>query len=405
MQNYWLFVRRNWALLLFGFTCVFWGNLGQSFFLGWYGDAVKTSLGLSAQQYGTTYSLATLCSAMVIMWVGGWIDVWPLKRFVVVTGVGLMLACVLFSFAANVWILALAFLGMRLFGQGLFPHSGLTTMARQFDRDRGKAISLAATGVSIGEVLLPLLAVYLILHVGWQQSWLLLAASVPLCLLPLLVILLRKAGWRDDHLNGHLNDTADPGVTTTQGRGVLFKDWRFWLAAPTILSIPFMLTAIFIHQDFILQEKNWSSAWMASCFILYGTVHWFSSMVYGVLVDRFSALKLYRFYTLPLIAALLVVANVPGDWGAPLMMTLLGLAVGASGPVLGSLWAEIYGTAKLGGIRSAAGSFIVLSTAISPIVFGWLIDADVSLALMLNMSAGLFFMSLLLLRFSYRPVP
>lgn len=401
MSNYWIFIRTQWPLLLFGFLCVFWGNFGQSFFIGWYGDSIKQSLGLSAQQYGMTYSLATLGSAFSLMWVGAWIDRWPLERFILMVSAGLLLACLLLSFSANIWWLALAFYCVRLFGQGLFPHAGVTTMARHFEANRGKAISLAVSGVSVGEVVLPVIAVFLIQNIGWRQSWWVIALATPVLFLPLSRYLLRKAQWQD----AHLSVSQDAQGKSANGRLLLLTDRRFWFAAPTLLAMPFSLTAIFIHQDFILAQKQWSFEWMATCFVIYGVVHWLSSLGFGVLVDRFGALVMLRVLNLPLIAALFLTANVDGIWVAPAFMALLGVGIGATGPVTGALWAEVYGSAVIGGVRSAAGSIMVLSTSISPVLVGWFIDHNYSLAVMFNGFALSYCAALVLLLFSYTRGP
>ena len=59
---------------------------------------------------------------------------------------------------------------------------------------------------------------------------------------------------------------------------------------------------------------------------------------------------------------------------AAAVMFLLGLTIGASGPVVGSLWVEIYGNKHIGAIRSTVTSIMVVSTAASPVLFGWLFD-------------------------------
>lgn len=396
MGEYWAFVRKQWPLLLFGFLCVFWGNFGQSFFIGWYGQAFKGSLGISAQQYGMTYSLATLASAGCLMWLGGLIDRWRLSDFVLMISLGLALSCIVLSFASSLWVLAVALFGIRLFGQGLFPHGGVTTMARYFEAHRGKAISLAVSGVSLGEVVLPIAAVYLIGSIGWQQSWRLVALATPLLLLPSAYLLLRKANWQDAHLSVEPRNSGQ-----SSGRRLLLSDRRFWLAAPTLLSMPFCVTAIFIHQDFILVQKQWSLEWMATCFVLYGVMHWLSSIGFGLLVDKFNARALLRVFTMPLLAALFLLANGEGNWVAPVFMGLLGVGIGASGPVGGALWAEVYGAAVIGAVRSAAGAMMVFSTSLSPVLVGWLFDQEYSVAEIFNTLAVTFTASLLLLRFSY----
>lgn len=400
MRHYLAFVREQWTLLLFGFLCVFWGNFGQSFFLDWYGEAIKQDLGISAQLYGSIYSAATLLSAMCIFWLGGLIDRWPLRRFALVVATGLFLAAVVLFVSYNLVVLALGFFLVRLFGQGLLPHAGLTTMARSFHGNRGKAISLASLGVSFGEVVLPLLVVYLLATLSWQATWMWLALSVPGILMPAIYLLLRKA--QGVELLRQTNIAQPQGLSGSSGRATLLRDGRFWLAAPTLLSLPFMLTAIFIHQDFILREKQWSHEWLATCFVLYGSVHWLSSLVFGVLVDRCSGLRLLRWYTLPLLGALFLLANVDGEWVAGLVMVLLGMAIGASGPVVGSLWAEIYGTHILGGVRSTSGSLMVLSTAASPVILGWFIDHNYGLQSVFNGAGMLLLLAWCGLFLSYR---
>lgn len=397
MRNYWRFVRHHWAILLFGFSCIFWGNFGQSFFLGWYGDAIKAELGMSARAYGATYSLATLGGALALVWLGALIDRWPLRRYLLLTCTGLLVGCMLMALSTSAVLLCLGIFSLRLFGQGLFPHIGLTTMARDFSENRGKAISLAASGVPVGEIVLPACAVFLIMHIGWQQSWWVVAGGTLLLMLPLALFLLRQAQWFDRRVEID-HDLLDK----TSGRRLLWGDRRFWLAAPALLASPFILTAFFIHQDFVLAQKQWTPAWLASCFVVYGLVHWISSILAGVLVDKFTGRRLLRFYVLPLIASLFILANLEGKWVAPLFMAFIGMTQGASGPVVGSLWAEIYGASVLGGVRAAAGAFMVFSTAVSPWMFGLFIDAGLPLEIIYNGFGVVFLLSAIILRFSYR---
>lgn len=394
MRAYWSFVQQNAALLLFGFVCVFWGNFGQSFFLGWYGDAIKLELAISAQTYGALYSFATLCSALTVIWVGAWIDRWPLSRFVMGVAAGLFLACVLMANAHSIWALGAGFYCVRLFGQALLPHTGITTMARSFDTNRGKAMSLANCGVPVGEVVLPALAVMLMVRWGWQNSWWVIGASVPLVFIPVALACVRRAPAFE------APPTFADGKKIS-GRTTLFGDRRFWFGLPALVAAPFILTALFIHQGFVLEQKSWSSHWMAVAFVVYGVAHWLSSMLYGVLVDRFSGLRLFRFYLLPLLAAMLLLANVEGQWVAPAMMILLAGTIGASGVVVSALWAEIYGTSLLGTIRATVSGIAVFATALSPYLVGLLIDHGVTMPLLANGLAVYVLVALALLRGSY----
>ncbi|MBU2885035.1 MFS transporter [Gilvimarinus agarilyticus] len=383
MRDYFTFLRYNWPLLGFGFSCIFWGNLGQSFFVSWYGASIQGALNLSAAAYGSLYSGGTLASALTIIALGGLIDRWPLARFTIAVAGGLTAACILMLISNHAFVLLGAFYLLRLCGQGLLPHTAQTTMARYFDADRGKALSVSASAVPIGEVVLPLLAVALISSIGWRGSWFVFALSIPLLYLPISLWLLR----RSPQLQHDLPPQSAHTKAKAKGRRDMLGDYRFWLALPTVLAPPFLLTAIFIQQGFILQEKNWDPIWLASCFIVFGAMHWLASLLAGVLIDQFSARKLLPFILAPLILALLSLAYLDGYWVAPLFMGLLGVTIGTSSPVNGALWAEVYGTTKLGSIRSLMTALMVLSTAASPILFGAIIDMGASAQTLFSVSA------------------
>ena len=51
--------------------------------------------------------------------------------------------------------------------------------------------------------------------------------------------------------------------------------------------------------------------------------------------------------------------------------------MGIAGAVGTALWAE-YGVRHLGAIKSLSSSLAVFGTALSPALFGWLLDADLS---------------------------
>ena len=382
IQEYLHFSKRCWPLLFFGVITIFWGNFGQSFFISWYGASFQESLNLSATEYGTAYSTATLISGLLIMWVGSLIDRVSINKFIIFCSLGLTAACIMLYTASNLgWLIAALFM-LRFFGQGLLPHTGVTTMVKEFSINRGKAVSIATTGVPLGEIILPTLAVLLIASLGWQKSWLVIAISVPIIFLPLAlwsVNLGRKEKYREAEVP---QVEKDINSIPSGSRKTLLTDHRFWLALPVILAAPFIVTGIFIHQAFILPEFGWTPQLFATCFVIYGITHWISSMYAGALVDRFSGTQLLKFFPLPMLLGLFLPFFFSGDWVAMGLLFFIGLTLGPSSPVINGLWAENYGTENLGGIRAMLASFMVISTAISPIMLGYLIDLGITARLL-----------------------
>ncbi|WP_232819270.1 MFS transporter [Saccharospirillum mangrovi] len=383
IRGYLSVFRSYWPMLLFGLLTVFIGNFGQSFFISWYGASIQQQMNLSAAAYGSAYSGATLVSGLTIMVIGGAVDRLPLRRFIALAGAGLTLAAVLMWYAHSLWSLIIALFLLRFCGQGLMPHTAMTAVGRYFSINRGKAISVAGNGVPLGEMFLPTLAVALIALVGWQQSWLIIALFIPLVFLPLVFWLLAKAGPSEADSQAPAA-SARPADFIDGSRRTVLADGRFWRALPLLLAPPFIVTGLFIHQGFVLHQKDWSPALFASAFVLYGAVHWAASIFVGSLVDRYSATRLFKFMGLPFVAGLALGALRDGVWVVYAMMATLGIGIAMMGTIANALWAEVYGTKHLGSIRSLFTSLSVLSTSASPV----LLDAGMDVQTFLLSMAG-----------------
>ena len=60
-------------------------------------------------------------------------------------------------------------------------------------------------------------------------------------------------------------------------------------------------------------------------------------------------------------------------------MSLISFSTAMSIPLMGSLWAELFGVLNLGAIRSLLHAIGVFSSAISPFLFGLFIDSGLGI--------------------------
>ena len=86
-------------------------------------------------------------------------------------------------------------------------------------------------------------------------------------------------------------------------------------------------------------------------------------------------------------------------FGALIFLVTAGITMGVSGTVKTALIAELYGTGKMGVIRSVFTMFSVISTALGPLVVGLLMDAGVGFE---HIMAGIFVLMLLIIINSQR---
>ena len=64
----------NKKVIIFGFIFTFFSSFGQSFFLGLFNAPIRNELGITHGQFGSIYASATICSSLLLIWVGKKID-------------------------------------------------------------------------------------------------------------------------------------------------------------------------------------------------------------------------------------------------------------------------------------------------------------------------------------------
>lgn len=367
------FLVENRRFLGFGLACTLASNFGQTFFIALFGDLIRTDFALSHGDFGALYATATLISAAIILWAGKQIDRVDLRLFSGLVFAGLALSAALMSLAHSAWILGVAFIGLRLFGQGLLRHTSVVSMARYFDTARGRAMSVVGLGYPIAESTFPTLLVIILASLSWREAWGGFALYLMVLHLPLALWLLKGHGIRHAQLEERLSAEPEPPQDLTQR--TLMRDWRFQTIVPASLMGPFIMTGLFFHQLAIAEAKGWDIALLAASFPAFAAATVLSSLITGLLVDRNGPGAILPVFVVPLTLALVVVAFFDQPWSAPLYHALGGLTVGASSVLISAAWAETFGVRHLGSIRSLTSALAVLSTALAPVLVGWLLDS------------------------------
>ena len=390
------FVIPNFRFLAFGFSLAFLSSFGQTFFISLFNDPIRETFDLSHTGYGQCYSLATLASGLTIIWLGRRLDDIDLRMFSACLGIGLAVACLTMAWSPTVVVLTASIFLLRLTGQGLLSHTAMTSMARYYDEQRGKAMSIAGLGHPAGEAILPVLAVLVMEAIGWRQSWLTIGLLLAVLVVPFVRWLLR--GHAERHrahlarLGEMLPESGDAPADVIVGRqwtrAEMVRDVRFYLTLPAVIAPGFIVTGVFFHQAHLVEVKGWTLTWFAACFAIFAGAQLPASLAAGPMVDRLGARRLLPGFLLPLTAALVTLAFFDHPVAAAVFMALGGVTSGIASPIVGSMWAEVYGVRHLGAIRALITAILVFGTAGSPFAMGWLIDVGISLETMALGLAG-----------------
>lgn len=375
MRNYLQFVLKEKRLLSFGLTFTFFSSFGQTFLISLFVPFFLSDFNLSNASFGSIYSVATLASAFSLPFIGKWIDYLPLKKFSLLVAMGLMIAAFTISISWHVAILFIGLLLLRLAGQGLSSHTAQTAMAKFFQLQRGKALSIANLGYPIGEAILPLMITALIPILTWRGAWGGISLAIGILLIPFVLNIL---SGKTEELTTPEPATDDSEASPADYRIVL-SDIRFYLLLPAVLLPAFWTTGLFLYQVSIAEQLGWSATLIASAFVAFAGARIISSLGVGPIIDKLSARQLFPYYMLPIGCGFLVAYFHPGPWSAFAYMFLLGVTMGFGSNLKSALWAEMYGEDSVGTIRSLFSALMVFSTALSPFLMGWLLDNSIAM--------------------------
>tara|TARA_Y100001934_G_C12289465_1_gene744042 strand:- start:60 stop:1313 length:1254 start_codon:yes stop_codon:yes gene_type:complete len=381
-RRYLWLITKNPKLLSFGFLMVFFSSIGQTFFVGVFGPSIQYEFNLSHTVWGSVYMIGTLASALVFFLTGPLIDTYRLPSFTLSVCVFMVIACLFMPLVSNMVMLTIGIFLLRHSGQALARHVGTISMGRYFEKGRGRALSIAALGQPIAEAILPLLAVTMIAVFGWRMTYGYVGVALLLLSVPLVIWLLQ--GYDRFHsqyicnIKNSSNEMKSNVFSWT--RKMVIKDIRFYLLLPSMVATPMIATAFFFHHLNIAVVKGWDPAWFTGNYLLYAATSIVTNVIAGAFIDRFSAKIVIQYTMVPLVLAALTIGLSNNYMWVLAYMVLLGLHVGFSQTASSALTPELYGVEHLGSIKSMSSVLSVLSSAIGPVLIGYLLDQGILIA-------------------------
>ena len=302
---------------------------------------------------------------------------------------------------AVVWhpiALFIALIGLRFGGQGLMSHISMTVMSRHFDKDRGKALSISSLGFSIGEMVFPLLMGAVITYFGWRYT-----AGMGVGFLIFFVIITKwiniesmdvkstkKVTLASDRIQeapvavevdvDEIIVENQPEIPIGKRRFYvnMLKESRFYILALPSFLLSFTATGFFFYQYILAETRGWDLGLYTLLFTGYGAVRLIFSLYGGVLTDKYSGVNIFVYHLIPMGLGALFLAFLPGYWAAIGFLFMFGVTVGTSAVVKPAIIAELYGTARIGQVRSLYTVVMVTSTALAPLVYGLSLDMGVT---------------------------
>ena len=378
MKNFFL---QDPKLLVYGFLIIFFASFGQTFFIALFNDDIKNFYSLTDGEFGLVYALSTTLSSLILINFAKLIDYIDLRIYSFFITLGLVLPCLAIYFLnSNVIYLFIIIFALRFFGQGAMNHAGITSLTRYFGKNKGKAISIGNLGGMLGVMFLPIAVVYLNGFFSFQEIWLLCSISL-FFFLPILYFTLSNQSERQKIFKNSINEDNKKWKTFD-----VLRNKVFLIYLPITSSFSFIGTGLMFHQIFIFAQKGWTLEMLGTGFIFLGAFSIIGLIIGGPLIDILNPKKAILFVLMPIFFGIIFLIFFDSFFFLIIYMSLYGLNLGISAPFTGSLWADLFGLESLGTVKALFHAIGVFASAISPVIFGYIIDWGFGIGLIASIS-------------------
>jgi len=390
----------GWIVVFLGAFTMFATTPGQSDSFALFMNSFINDLGWSRTFVSSLYSVATVCSGILMFFVGRLVDRFG-SRFVAVTSaVVLGAACMLLSTVISPVMLFAGFFLARLAGKGALDLSSKTLAPNWFISRRAFAIMLVGLGGTLGGVLFPLLNNYLILTFGWRNAYRILAGGLWLLYVPITLLLMvnrpedarmspyaatRKRTGRLSHdrsANATVEDGSKPAGPESVAldepvfrQAEAIRTAAFWILTFVVFQSSLVGTGVVLHFVSILEIRGFSMTFAAAIMGIKPLVAIITTVLAGLVLDRIRRHHIILGITCFMqVASFTLLAFLQSAAMATLYAVIGGMAGGIAIICIGVLKPNLFGRRYLGGILGVTAALNVVGSAIGPIIFGAAFD-------------------------------
>ena len=380
----------GWMILVWGTIGIIMSVPGQTIGVSVFTDSLIDHLKISRDELSLSYMFGTIGSSFLLPWAGKQYDRYGVRIVALVASIGLGLILFflsqidriigyLFSLQNSivvVFVMFLAFLLLRFFGQGVLTMVSRNMMVQWFDKRRGFATGFSNVFVSLVFSGAPVFLFFLVQNYSWRGAWMILAVIVAV-LFPFIVIIFFRNKPEESGLSPDGN--YQPVRNKKQQSFPIIKEftlpearrnYSFWVYSLMLAMQALYITAFTFHIVSIFEQVGLSQYDAITIFQPTALVAVVTTLALSSLSD-YVKLK-YLYMIMGLGACLGVIGMIfIGQSNIAYYMIIVGNGVmGGLFAVLSSVtWPRYFGRKHLGAISGQSIMVIVFASALGPILF------------------------------------
>lgn len=250
----------------------------------------------------------------------------------------------------------------------------VSNVAAWFDRRRGLALGMVASGTGLGTIALPLIVERLVSLYGWRTAFVamaLVAVAVILAAVPFLRSVPRKQGAAPGRPGPPVESPSVRQVSVGQA----LRGRAFWVVFFMYLLSFLCLHMVLIHLVPRATDAGVASIAAAGLVSAIGAFSIVGKLVGGAAGDRFGGRRAFIAVMLLQGLAFLWLSLSYQTWMFYLFAIVFGLSYGGWMPLFPALAAQLFGARHLGAVFGALTLGAALGGAAGPALAGYVFDA------------------------------
>ncbi len=380
----------GWMILVWGVVGFIMSIPGQTIGVSVFTDSLIEVLGISRDQLSLAYMFGTIGSSFMLPWAGRMYDRLGVRPVVILAGIGLGGVLIIFSqldlllaffisresHIAIIFIMVVAFLCLRFFGQGVLTISSRNMMVQWFDKRRGFAIGFANVAISLCFSSSPVVMYYLINNYEWSGAWLFLAIIVGI-FFPVFAFIFFRNKPEDAGLipDGKLiqekkdKNNLFPFVKEFTRRDAM-KQFAFWLFALMLAMQGLFITGFTFNVLSIFEEAGLSKDTAITIFQPAAAIAVIVTLISSNISD-YIPLK-YLMYVKGITSCVAIIGIIfLGEYEFAYYLVVIGMGVftGLYSVINTLVWPRYFGRRHLGAISGQAMMMVVFGSALGPLLF------------------------------------
>ncbi len=338
--------------------------------------ALKAEFQSSNAQLMMGVMVVSMLSGVLSPVLGRAFDTVSIRFLMALGGVFLGGGFLLLSFASSMWqVVAVYAVCMSLATILLGPIAASALLARWFDRRRGMAMGIAASGGALGGLLIPPLLHWLLQGMEWRMALRLYALITFLLTSPLVLCFISNRP-QDRNISPEPPGARQPAISnhaivTTK---TLLSEPRFWITSVVLGSLFAGPMGVVSNMMQFASTKGITAAKAALLLSIISGANFAGKLIVASVSDRVSLKLALSTMLVAMSVAMLGLWQLNQYSGILAMVTLAGLAGGGTLPLWSLLISRLYGPAQIGKVMGAMSFVIMPFSMLAPPIFGWVYD-------------------------------